>query len=648
LQPSEHDTLAAAASTNDQLAESVVRRQDSVPPGQAAHEAFAELYRRHASRLLAFLAARVQRSDLDEAHQGVWLRVWELLPGQARGDDFSAWLYQTTRHYLSDRGRKQRALAVAQDPDFADDQAPPGEVLAEQERWAAPAAVPAAVISGPLPWSRADTFLREIEDHLRLVQENTQDGDGPTRLLLERLPATLEALRQVHEELGRRVAERTAELSAANAGLEKQITESARAQRRLAAEHAVARILAESSELTAAAPKILQTISHSLGWDVGVLWVLDREQEVLRCLEVWHTPRIAIAAFEQFSRQGSLPRGVGLPGRVWARNRPVWVRDLTRDAASREAPLAAREGLHAAVGFPIRNGVEFLGVMEFLSREIRQPDQELLQMMTSIGSHISQFMERMKAEKALFLREAEVGIAKKIQQGLVPKAPPVLAGFEIAGASYPAVETGGDYFDFFPLLDSCQGVAIADASGHGLGPALLVTETRAYLRAFALTDEDIGRIVARVNRCLSEDVGAGNFVTLLLARLDPDTLSLFYTSAGHTPGFLFDALGRVKTRLESTGIPLGIATDGDFPLAPTIALQSGDLVLLITDGVVEACAPDGTAFGYQRAIDLVRLYHRDTAAQIALNLYHGVRAFSHNLSQEDDITVVIIKVREVA
>lgn len=95
--------------------------------------------------------------------------------------------------------------------------------------------------------------------------------------------------------------------------------------------------------------------------------------------------------------------------------------------------------------------------------------------------------------------------------------------------------------------------------------------------------------------------------------------------------------------MKSTGTPLGIFLDGKFPTAPAITLQSGDLVLLLTDGVLEASAPDGALFGFQRAIDIVRVYRNDSAAQIVSNLYHAVRAFSHNLAQVDDITAVVIK-----
>jgi RNA polymerase sigma-70 factor (ECF subfamily) len=122
------------AATDEQLAERIVHQQDSGPTRQAAHEAFEELYRRHAGRLLAFLASRVHRSDLDEVHQDVWMRVWERLPRSFHGGDFSAWLYQTTRHYVIDRSRKKKPVPLHEDADFAAGGESAEDVLVAQER----------------------------------------------------------------------------------------------------------------------------------------------------------------------------------------------------------------------------------------------------------------------------------------------------------------------------------------------------------------------------------------------------------------------------------------------------------------------------------------------------------------------------------
>src|SRR5205807_1400132 len=161
----------------------------------------------------------------------------------------------------------------------------------------------------------------------------------------------------------------------------------------------------ESVALPAAAAQILQVICDSLGWDLGVLWTVDRHANLLRCVEVWHPVRVQVPAFLRACQQRTFCPGIGLPGRIWASGSPAWIPDVTRDSHFPRASIAAQEGLHGAVGFPIHNDSEFLGVMEFFSEEIRQPEEALLQLMSSIGSQISQVLERRRAEKALYERE---------------------------------------------------------------------------------------------------------------------------------------------------------------------------------------------------------------------------------------------------
>src|SRR5262249_37131809 len=160
-------------------------------------------------------------------------------------------------------------------------------------------------------------------------------------------------------------------------------------------------------------------------------------------------------------------------------------------------------------------------------------------LLTDLCSQIAQFIELRQAERVVHARAREFRLARKIQQGLLPKAPPVLPGLEIAGASHPAQETGGDYFHYIPLSDGHWGTAIGDASGPGIGAALLVAETRAYLRAFALTHTDPGEVLDSVNQRLVEDITADHFVTLFLGRLHPLTRSLVYSNAGHLPTYVF-------------------------------------------------------------------------------------------------------------
>src|SRR6266550_265775 len=191
-------------------------------------------------------------------------------------------------------------------------------------------------------------------------------------------------------------------------GTVQDITERKQAEQRLVAQHTVTQILAQAATLQEATAKILQAVCECLVWDVGALWSIDKEAGVLRCVEVWHKESIEVPEFEATSRETTFIPGIGLPGRVWFSREPIYIPDVVRDANFPRAPIAAREVLHAAFGFPILLGGDVLGVMEFFSYEIRQPDQDLLDMMATIGSQIGQFIERKRAEDALHHAQAEL------------------------------------------------------------------------------------------------------------------------------------------------------------------------------------------------------------------------------------------------
>ncbi|HYN04519.1 MAG TPA: histidine kinase dimerization/phospho-acceptor domain-containing protein, partial [Vicinamibacteria bacterium] len=173
------------------------------------------------------------------------------------------------------------------------------------------------------------------------------------------------------------------------------------AVRRLHAQYAVARALAESSSLAEAAPRVLRAICEALGWDHGGLWRIAGAAGVLRCVETWQTPGLALTAFEEASRNATFAPGVGLPGRVWESRRPAFIPDVSADDNFPRAKVASQEGLRGALGTPILLGEQVLGVLEFFSREIARPDEELLEMLATVGSQIGQFAERKRARAEL-------------------------------------------------------------------------------------------------------------------------------------------------------------------------------------------------------------------------------------------------------
>jgi PAS domain S-box-containing protein len=177
------------------------------------------------------------------------------------------------------------------------------------------------------------------------------------------------------------------------------------AELRLAAQQATTAILAESTTLEEATPRILQVVCESLGWSLGQLWRVDPKIKRLRCGEIWKSPKVEVTEFADVSRQILLASGVELPGRIWANGQPAWIPDITKEKQFARAPFAALAGLHGAFGFPIAIGREVLGVIEFYSQEIRHPNNALLAMMATIGGQIGQFIERKRAEHQLLESE---------------------------------------------------------------------------------------------------------------------------------------------------------------------------------------------------------------------------------------------------
>lgn len=275
------------------------------------------------------------------------------------------------------------------------------------------------------------------------------------------------------------------------------------------------------------------------------------------------------------------------------------------------------------------------GAMDYLIKEQIDGDQ--------LSRCLRYVIKRQRAEAVLQARDEEFRLARKIQEGLYPRAALALPDFDISGASFPANATGGDYFDYLSLCDGGVGLVVGDASGHGLGPALLSASTRAYLRALALEHAEAGIILSRANQLLADDISDEHFVTVFLGRLDPGNARFSYASAGHPTGYVLDSSGTVKETLRSTGLPLGVHPATSIPSAAELTLQRGDLMVLMTDGVLEARRKSGQRFGIERTLEVIRDQRTQSARTIVASLYQAVRDFSPAGPPQDDITALIIK-----
>lgn len=195
------------------------------------------------------------------------------------------------------------------------------------------------------------------------------------------------------------------------------VTQLKRAETRLSVQFAITRVLAETATLKEAVPAILQALCESLGWQLGAIWRVEPSTGQIRCIESWHAPHLDMQEFETSIFQQTFAPGVGLPGQVWATGKPMWVTDLSSATQFPRAEVAARVGLRAVMGFPILLDQEVLGVIECFSIQSQSPHDDLLQLMTAIGSQIGQYIERKRAEETYITerRQAEEELRRSEQ-----------------------------------------------------------------------------------------------------------------------------------------------------------------------------------------------------------------------------------------
>jgi serine phosphatase RsbU (regulator of sigma subunit) len=253
--------------------------------------------------------------------------------------------------------------------------------------------------------------------------------------------------------------------------------------------------------------------------------------------------------------------------------------------------------------------------------------------------HERELAEAKHRWEAESLRE-QMSAARHVQQQLFPVSAISVPWLDIAGASYMAQATGGDYFDYIPTADGSLALVVGDVSGHGIGPALLAAGIRAYLRAFLQTQPGLSEAMRLLNRSLSQDTD--KFATLLIGQIDPDTRSLVCAGAGHLPGLVIDAAGSLAASLESTGIPLAVLPDTRYATQSVRHLETGDVVVLFTDGIVEAANDSEEMFGPSRVLQVVSQNRQHSAQEILGHLYRAVNAFCG--TPQDDMTAVVVRV----
>jgi sigma-B regulation protein RsbU (phosphoserine phosphatase) len=249
-------------------------------------------------------------------------------------------------------------------------------------------------------------------------------------------------------------------------------------------------------------------------------------------------------------------------------------------------------------------------------------------------------LKRTTAEKERMEKELE--IARGIQQSFLPDAPPSIPGIEIAARNIPAMEVGGDFYDFIPVSEHHWGLVIADVSGKGVPAALFMALSRTLVRASTASNPDPARSIAHANRLICADSKTSMFVTLFYAILDPSGMTISYVNAGHNPPLLLHQGDAGVVLLKARGVALGVIEELELE-SVTLPIRPGDLLVLYTDGVTEAVNREMVEFGEARLEEAINRHRNATAGGVIIGILDAITAFIGEQPQHDDITLVVLK-----
>lgn len=284
--------------------------------------------------------------------------------------------------------------------------------------------------------------------------------------------------------------------------------------------------------------------------------------------------------------------------------------------------------------------VQRLAEGDFSARmDIRKGDERDL-VARAFNEMVPQLADRVQCRNAL-------EIAHEVQQNLLPGEVPELPGFDIAGKLLYCDETGGDYYDFVRYGKNSDqvGIAVGDVTGHGIGAALLMATARAHIRSLSTKQDDLAEHITTVNRLLTTDVRhSGNFMSLFFLELKAGSRTIRWVRAGHDPALLFDPVANSFEELEGSGLVLGAAENYSYRQYEKLIGTPGTVILIGTDGIWETHNGDGEMFGKRRLCEIIRANNENSAEEIQDAVLEALREFRGDLSQEDDVTIVVVKV----
>lgn len=260
-----------------------------------------------------------------------------------------------------------------------------------------------------------------------------------------------------------------------------------------------------------------------------------------------------------------------------------------------------------------------------------------------IRKHLDAELREAEIKSQVERLEHDLQIARSVQQSLLPKSRPQIAGFQVAGWNRPADDTGGDFYDWKQLADGRWVMVLADVTGHGIGPAILASVCRAYSRASFNARDNLETSLKNINHSFAKDLTPERFATFVAAVCQQQKDQLELLSAGHGPLLIYRASDQSFQFLEAQTLPLGILPEIDGASPVKIDMKPSDIVLLVTDGFFEWENPTQEQFGTKRLAEVIQRCSDSDPETIIAELYDSVRTFSQGAPQKDDLTAILIK-----
>ena len=343
-------------------------------------------------------------------------------------------------------------------------------------------------------------------------------------------------------------------------------------------------------------------------------------------------------------------KGEGLVGTVADFGAPILIADAEPDPRVPRYEVDFLK-IQSILIVPMRFHQEVLGVIAVVNRVDGQPfiqsDLNLLQALAdqaSVSVHYAGLRESLDEKRQI---DNDLTIARRIQTALLPKALPRIEGVELAAFNYPALEIGGDYYDFVQIDETHLGIAIADVSGKGIGGAIMMSGCRSVLRAQAAKNLSPAHVVSQLNEVLGRDVSEDMFVSMLYMILNTATRELTVARAGHERPILSSGDHSGFTIIDSPGVGIGIADKEIFERTlkeVTIPLKAGDVVIAYTDGVTEAMNAQEEEWGLDNFLDAIRVAAEEGANSVLNNVRQRLERFVGEQRQYDDMTLLALRI----